>query len=61
MVLIAVLIAFEKLLPWEVIPSGATAALLVVLDVAATCAKPRVTTTRPSSAADQVSKGGAAA
>ena len=34
MVLIAVLIAFEKLLPWEVIPSGATAALLVVLGVA---------------------------
>jgi predicted metal-binding membrane protein len=34
MVLIAVLIAFEKLLPSEVIPSGATAALLVVLGVA---------------------------
>ena len=34
MFLIAVLIAFEKLLPWEVIPSGATAALLVVLGVA---------------------------
>jgi predicted metal-binding membrane protein len=34
MVLIAVLITFEKLLPWEVIPSGATAALLVVLGVA---------------------------
>jgi len=34
MVLIAVLIAFEKLLPWQVIPSGATAALLVVLGVA---------------------------
>jgi predicted metal-binding membrane protein len=34
MVLIAVLIALEKLLPWEVIPSGATAALLVVLGVA---------------------------
>jgi predicted metal-binding membrane protein len=34
MVLIAVLIAFEKLLPLEVTPSGATAALLVVLGVA---------------------------
>jgi predicted metal-binding membrane protein len=34
MVLIAMLIAFEKLLPSEVIPSGATAALLVVLGVA---------------------------
>jgi predicted metal-binding membrane protein len=34
MVLIAALIAFEKLLPWEVIPTGATAALLVVLGVA---------------------------
>jgi predicted metal-binding membrane protein len=34
MVLIAVLIAFEKLLPWEVVPSGATAALLVVLGLA---------------------------
>jgi predicted metal-binding membrane protein len=34
MVLIAVLIAFEKLLPWKVIPSGATAALLIVLGVA---------------------------
>jgi predicted metal-binding membrane protein len=34
MVLIAVLIAVEKLLPWEVIPSGATAALMVVLGVA---------------------------
>jgi predicted metal-binding membrane protein len=34
MVLIAALIAVEKLLPWEVIPSGATAALLVVLGVA---------------------------
>jgi predicted metal-binding membrane protein len=34
MVLIAVLIAFEKLLPWDVIPSGAAAALLVVLGVA---------------------------
>ena len=34
MVLIAVLIASEKLLPWKVIPSGATAFLLVVLGVA---------------------------
>ena len=34
MVLIAVLVAFEKLLPWEVIPSGGTAALVVVLGVA---------------------------
>jgi predicted metal-binding membrane protein len=34
MVVIAVLIAVEKLLPWEAIPSGATAALLVVLGVA---------------------------
>jgi predicted metal-binding membrane protein len=34
MVLIAVLIAFEKLLPWEVIPSGATAVLMVVLGIA---------------------------
>jgi predicted metal-binding membrane protein len=34
MVLIAVLIALEKLLPWEVMPSGATAALLVALGVA---------------------------
>jgi predicted metal-binding membrane protein len=34
MVLIAALIAFEKLLPLEVIPSGATAALLVVLGLA---------------------------
>jgi predicted metal-binding membrane protein len=34
MVLIAALIAFEKLLPWAVIPSGATAALLVLLGVA---------------------------
>ena len=34
MVLIAVLIAVEKLLPWEVIPKGATAAVLVVLGVA---------------------------
>jgi predicted metal-binding membrane protein len=34
MVLIAVLVAVEKLLPWEVIPSGATAVLLVVLGIA---------------------------
>ena len=34
MVLIAVLIGLEKLLPWEMIPSGATAALLVVVGVA---------------------------
>jgi hypothetical protein len=34
MILIAGLIAFEKLLPWEVVPSGASAALLVVLGVA---------------------------
>jgi predicted metal-binding membrane protein len=34
MLLIAALIAFEKLLPWEVLPSGATAALLVVLGIA---------------------------
>jgi predicted metal-binding membrane protein len=34
MILIAVLIALEKLLPWEVIPIGVTAALLVVLGVA---------------------------
>ena len=34
MVLIALLVALEKLLPWEVIPSGATAALLVVLGLA---------------------------
>ncbi len=34
MVLIAALIAAEKLLPWEVIPSGATAALLLVLGLA---------------------------
>jgi predicted metal-binding integral membrane protein DUF2182 len=34
MVLIAVLIAIEKLLPWKAVPSGVTAALLVVLGVA---------------------------
>jgi predicted metal-binding membrane protein len=34
MILIAVLIAIEKLLPWKAIPSGVTAALLVVLGVA---------------------------
>ncbi len=34
MVLIAVLIGVEKLLPWDVIPSGATAAVLVVLGLA---------------------------
>jgi predicted metal-binding membrane protein len=34
MVLIAVLIGLEKLLPWEMIPSGATAALLAVLGLA---------------------------
>jgi predicted metal-binding membrane protein len=34
MVLIAVLIGLEKLLPWEVIPRGAPAALLVVLGLA---------------------------
>src|SRR5207344_547461 len=34
MALIAGLIALEKLLPWKVIPSGATAAVLIVLGVA---------------------------
>ena len=34
MVLIAVLIGFEKLLPWEAIPTGATAVVLVVLGIA---------------------------
>jgi predicted metal-binding membrane protein len=34
MVLIAALIAIEKLLPWQVLPSGATAALLVALGLA---------------------------
>ena len=34
MVLIAALIAIEKLLPWDVIPSGASAALLVALGLA---------------------------
>jgi predicted metal-binding membrane protein len=34
MVLIAALIASEKLLPWEVIPSGASAVLLVALGLA---------------------------
>jgi predicted metal-binding membrane protein len=34
MVLIAALIAIEKLLPWEIIPSGASAAVLIVLGVA---------------------------
>jgi predicted metal-binding membrane protein len=33
MIVIASLIAIEKLLPWELLPSGATAALLVVLGV----------------------------
>jgi predicted metal-binding membrane protein len=32
MLLIAALIAIEKLLPWEALPSGATAALLLVLE-----------------------------
>ena len=31
MLLIAALIAIEKLLPWEVLPSGASAAVLVIL------------------------------
>ena len=34
MVLIATLIAIEKLLPWQVIPTGATAAVLALLGVA---------------------------
>jgi predicted metal-binding membrane protein len=34
MVLIAALIAIEKLSPWEFVPSGATAALLIVLGLA---------------------------
>jgi hypothetical protein len=29
--LVAALIAFEKLLPWEVLPKGATAAVLLAL------------------------------
>jgi predicted metal-binding membrane protein len=33
MLLIAALIAIEKLLPWEALPSGATAALLLVLGI----------------------------
>jgi predicted metal-binding membrane protein len=31
MLLVAALIAFEKLLPWEVLPKGATAAVLLAL------------------------------
>jgi hypothetical protein len=34
MVLIAALIGIQKLLPWEALPSGASAVLLVVLGLA---------------------------
>jgi predicted metal-binding membrane protein len=34
MLLVAALIAFEKLLPWEVLPKRATAAVLLVLGAA---------------------------
>jgi hypothetical protein len=36
MLLVAALIAFEKLLPWEVLPKGASAAVLLVLGAAVT-------------------------